>query len=85
MLKLKRRIQSAKKIIENETNEILKHWEDLNVVNQLKYEAISTPFGIDDCIDKDENYNNDVDALQLNLFSCWITPNWNAHTKKLKP
>ena len=56
-------MQSAKKIIENEINEILKHWAALNVVNQLKYEAIFTPFGIDDCINKGENYNNDVDAL----------------------
>ena len=84
MLKLKRRIQSAKKIIDTKNNEVLKHWVALNVVNQIKYEDISTPFGIDNCINKSENYNNDVDALQLNLFSCWITPNWNVHTEKIK-
>ena len=34
-------------------------------VNKVKYEAISTPFGIDDCTNKDTKYNNDVDALNV--------------------
>ena len=35
----------------------------LSEVNQRKYEATSTPFGINDCTNKGKNYNNDVDAL----------------------
>ena len=37
----------------------------LNEVTQLKYEAMSTLFSIDDCTNKGKNYNIDDDALNV--------------------